>query len=142
MYTVVSDMIKWLHSMDINDYDICDGVVHVVGDVNITYQGLTSIPVQFGYVSGEFLCRANDLESLYGCPSEVGGSFYCVYNKLTSLEGCPSEVGGSFYCGGNNLGSLECGPEVVGGNYYCVNNLFKDKPDVSGIKIGGEFIWE
>jgi hypothetical protein len=121
MYTVVSDMIKWLHSMDINDYDICDGVVHVVGDVNITYQGLTSIPVQFGYVSGEFLCRANDLESLYGCPSEVGGSFYC---------------------GGNNLGSLECGPEVVGGNYYCVNNLFKDKPDVSGIKIGGEFIWE
>ena len=159
MYTVVSEIRGWLHSMGIYDYDICDGVVHAVGDVTINSGlGLTSIPVQFGYVSGDFFCRANDLESLEGCPSEVGGSFHCTGNQLASLYGCPSEVGGSFYCGGNNLGSLEGCPSEVGGSFYCdsnnltslegcpsevggdfncSNNMFKAKPDFSNIKIGG-----
>jgi hypothetical protein len=110
----------WLHAMGVYDYDICDGVVHVVGDVDISYQGLTRIPVQFGYVSGDFSCINNNLTSLSGCPSEVGGNFFCRGNKLTSLEGCPIEVGGYF---------------------NCYSNRFKDKPDVSGIKIDGEFIW-
>jgi hypothetical protein len=158
-----SEIREWLHSMGIYDYDICDGVVHAVGDVTISNKGLLCIPVQFGYVSGHFRCTRNNLVSLHGCPSEVGGSFYCysnqltslegcpnevgkafncVYNNLTSLEGCPSEVGGHFNCYSNQLASLECGPEVVGGNYYCVNNLFEDKPDTSGIKIGGAFRWK
>jgi hypothetical protein len=141
----------WLHSMDVYDYDLCDGVVHVVGDVNIAYRGLTSIPVQFGYVSGEFICADNVLDSLEGCPSEVGGGFYCSSNKLTSLEGGPNEVGGNFNCINNNLTSLEGCPKEVGGNFSCRWNRFAAKPDVSGIlgkpyhshiKIGGEFIWE
>jgi hypothetical protein len=112
----------WLHSIGVYDYDIYDGVVHVVGEVDISYRGLTSIPVQFGYVSGYFFCRGNQLTSLEGCPSEVDGVFDCVYNQLTSLAGGPSEVGGNFYC--------------------CYNNLFKDKPDTSGIKIGGKLLWK
>jgi hypothetical protein len=115
------DMIKWLHSMGVYDYDICDGVVHVVGDVDIYNSELTRIPVQFGYVSG---------------------NFHCSHNKLTSLEGCPSEVGGGFYCSFNNLTSLEGGPSEVGGDFYCRYNHVNVEPDVSGIKIGGDFRWE
>jgi hypothetical protein len=136
---------EWLHSMGIYDYDICDGVVHVVGDVNlnISNMGLTSIPVQFGYVSGYFRCRSNYLESLEGFPNEVGGDFDCSYNyRLYSLEGGPSEVGGSFYCRGNDLRSLAGCPNEVGGGFNCSNNMFKDKPDTSGIKIGGRFLWK
>jgi hypothetical protein len=120
----------WLHSMDVYDYDLCDGVVHVVGDVNIAYRGLTSIPVQFGYVSGEFICADNVLDSLEGCPSEVGGGFYCGNNDLTSLEGCPKEVGGNFSCRWNRFAAK---PDVSG---------ILGKPYHSHIKIGGEFIWE
>jgi hypothetical protein len=133
---------EWLHSMDIYDYDLCDGVVHVVGDVDLYKKRLASIPVQFGYVSGNFICRVNNLISLEGGPIEVGGDLNCEHNNLVSLEGCPSEVGGNFNCINNNLTSLEGCPTEVGGGFYCRHNLFKDKPDTSGIKIGGEFRWE
>jgi hypothetical protein len=153
----------WLHSIDIYDYDIYDGVVHVVGDVDLYCRGLLCIPVQFGYVSGAFICSHNKLTSLEGGPTEVGGdflchsnyltslkggpkivggSFYCNDNKLDSLYGCPSEVGGDFSCINNNLTSLEGCPTEVGGGVYCRDNLFKCKPDVSHIKIGGEFAWK
>ena len=132
---------EWLHSMEIYDYDLCDGVVHVVGGVDISIR-VTRIPIQFGYVSGYFNCYSNNLVSLEGCPSEVGGDFNCYSNLLVSLEGCPSEVGGDFNCINNQLTSLECGPEVVGGDFYCKDNLFKCKPDTSHIKIGGMFKWK
>jgi hypothetical protein len=157
------EIMGWLHSMGIYDYDICDGIVHVVGDVDISDGGLTSIPVQFGYVSDYFICRDNNLESLKGCPSEVGGSFYCNNNNLVSLEGCPSEVGGSFYCNNNNLvslegcpsevggtfycsgnklNSLEGGPKIVGGTFDCSGNKFKAEPYHSDIKTSGGFRWK
>ena len=132
----------WLHSMGIYDYDICDGVVHVVGNADLSDFGLTSIPVQFGYVSGYFDCGGNNLVSLAGCPSEVGGGFSCSGNQLTSLEGCPKEVRGIFYCSYNNLTSLIGCPSDVGEHFDCSSNMFKSKPNNSGIKIGGEFVWK
>jgi hypothetical protein len=111
----------WLHSVCIYDYDICGGVVHVVGNVNLYCKALTSIPVQFGYVGGDFNCARNNLESLKGCPSEVGGAFICYGNNLKTLKGAPIEVGRDF---------------------LCINNAFKDEPDFSHIKIGGGFRWK
>jgi hypothetical protein len=158
-----NEIMDWLDSMKIYHYDICDGVVHVVGNVNLNSGGLFTIPVQFGYVSGHFRCRSNYLESLEGFPnevggdfdcsynrlysledgpSEVGGSFYCTANRLESLVGCPSEVGGEFGCSSNKLGSLTAGPSVVGGNFICKVNLFIVEPEHSHIKIGGDFRWE
>jgi hypothetical protein len=135
------DIRDWLHSMGIYDYDICDGVVHVVGDVDIYNRELTGIPVQFGYVSGNFYCSHNKLTTLVGCPSEVGGNFYCRHNALVSLKGCPSEVGGDFSCRYNRLKSLDGGPKEVSGGYHCVGNMLNSEPDTSGIEIGGMFKW-
>lgn len=36
----------WLHAMDIYGYDICNGLVHVVGNVDLRCKELKNIPVQ------------------------------------------------------------------------------------------------
>ena len=56
-----------------------DGSIDVNGNVDLSYMGLTKIPLKF---------------------NKVNGWFDCSYNKLTSLEGCPKEVEWSFYCYG------------------------------------------
>ena len=152
-----------LNKLGVKNYTInSDMSVDVNGDVNVSYMKLTKIPVNFGYVGGNFWCNNNNLTSLEGAPREVGGNFECSQNKLTSLRGAPREVGGDFMCYKNNLTSLkgaprEVGedfwcqrnkltslkgaPREVGGNFYCYENNFKSEPDHSFIRIGGEFRW-
>ena len=99
---------------------------------------------KFGTVACDFRCVGVRLESLEGCPTEVGGDFvikdaglkslkggpkkvagdYVVsYNpELTSLEGAPTEVLGNFVVNDNGLTSLEFSPEKVGKIYNCSNN--------------------
>jgi hypothetical protein len=96
--------------------------IDVEGDVMLGYTGITSIPMRFGYVEGNFLCYNNKLTSLEGCPKVVGGNFECDKNKLTSLEDYVEVVGGNFNCGQNLLLSLEGCPKEIGGNFYCHNN--------------------
>jgi len=80
------DIKQWLKKMGIENYTIKDnGVVDVDGDnVVISYHNLTKIPIQFGYVDGDFNCGYNNLTSLQGGPREVGGDFYCGNNKFKS----------------------------------------------------------
>ena len=113
----------WLRSMKIENFTInSDLSVAVNGDVDLTYESLLKLPVQFGTVYGGFYCCDNNLTSLQGAPREVGGNFYCNNNKLTSLQGAPREVGRDFYCYNNNLTSLQGAPREVGGNFYCNKN--------------------
>ena len=93
---------SWLDKMRIKNYTINDDLtVDVTGNVKISWNHLTRIPVQFGIVSGYFDCGHNDLKSLQGCPKEVGGDYSCAYNKLTTLEGGPKEVKGNIWCNNN-----------------------------------------
>jgi hypothetical protein len=162
--TLTPDQVKWLEAMDITDYSVDDeGFVNVYGNVDISDKDLISIPVKFGYVSGDFYCHFNKLTSLQGsprevggrfscgftaiktlqgAPTEIGGGFFCSSNKLTSLQGGPKEVGGRFDCNNNTLTSLQGAPREVGGDFNCNNNNFKSEPDHSFIKIGGRFVWE
>jgi len=142
---------RWRQNIDnicieygIDDYTINpDGTVDVDGGVSLYGRGLTKLPLKFGYVSGYFDCRRNQLTSLEGAPIEVGGdfscntnhlksleggpqrvsrSFQCNENKLTSLKGCPEKLGSSFLCEYNQLTSLEGGPKEVGGYFSCSYN--------------------
>ncbi len=99
-----------------------DGSIDVSGDVNLSYKGLSELPLKFRNITGDFFCDNNKLTSLEGCPQTVGGSFWCDENQLTSLEGCPQTVGDSFLCDNNKLTSLEGCPQTVGGTFYCYNN--------------------
>jgi hypothetical protein len=108
---------------DIENYTLNpDGTVDVEGDVYLSGQRLSKLPLKFGRVTGDFSCSDNKLTSLEGCPREIGGNFWCHNNKLTSLEGCPREISGDFLCKVNKLTSLEGSPTEIGGNFWCYFN--------------------
>ena len=113
----------WLDLMGIKNYTINEDLtVDVKGNVQLSRKGLTSIPVQFGTIAGDFKCPYNKITSLQGSPKEVKGDFYCAFNKLANLDGCPKEVKGNFFCNDNKLTSLEGSPKEVGGGFDCVGN--------------------
>jgi len=139
MITNHNDIKAWLDLMYITNYTIHDtGTVTVDGDVSLYQCGLNRIPVQFRIVYGFFDCSNNYLETLEGCPREVGGDFSCAGNKLKSLEGGPIEVGEGFYCNANQLTTLEGSPREVGGGFICSDNNLTSL-EGSPIEVGEEF---
>lgn len=139
------DEIKtWLDAANISNYTIHDTlVVDVNASVRISHMELTSIPIQFGVVEGDFNCSENKLTHLLGSPHIVKKTFDCSLNQLTSLTGAPNEVDTficdynstlqtlegctptvlwDFQCRNNDLISLEGGPKSVGNIYDCTNN--------------------
>jgi len=100
------------------------GVVDVDGDVLDVFP-IKKLPVQFGQVTGKFVCSESRLESLVGSPHTVGKAFSCSKNKLTSLQGAPRSVGGGFWCANNQLTSLVGAPDHVGGSLQCNGNPLK-----------------
>ena len=108
---------------NIGNYTInSDGSIDVNQGVYLDYYELTSLPLKFNKVNGNFDCSKTGLTTLKGSPKEVGGVFYCFGNKLTSLKGGPEHVGNSFYCYDNKLTDLKGSPKWVGGDFYCNNN--------------------
>ena len=108
---------------NIEDYIISsDGLVDVVGNVDLEDLELTKLPLKFGKIDGAFYCDRNKLTSLEGAPESVAGVFYCDRNQLTSLEGAPESVGGDFYSDNNELITLEGAPKSVGGDFHCDRN--------------------
>jgi hypothetical protein len=99
-----------------------DGSIDVDGNVSLSSQGLTELPLRFRNVTFNFWCSNNNLTSLVGSPQSVGGDFLCFNNKLTSLAGCPQNVGGDFFCYNNQLKTLEGCPKSVGESFHCQNN--------------------
>jgi hypothetical protein len=101
-----------------------DLTIDVDGNVDIGLIDSVKLPVRFGKVTGHFECDRMGLESLHGCPSEVGGDFYCYDNNLTSLEGCPRIVSGEFNFYGNKVKNFIGGPTEIHGpiNFY-KNNI-------------------
>ena len=95
---------QWLDKKRVVNYTInADLSVDVDGNVDISSKNLTSIPIQFGKVTGNFYCHNNKLTSLEYCPTHIGVDFYCDNNQLTSLEHCPTHVGGNFSCDKINM---------------------------------------
>ena len=94
-----------------------DGSIDVNGNVNLSYKGLTELPLTFNKVTGYFDCSRNNLTSLKGSPRWVGGSFNIIYNLITSLEFSPEYVGLWFSCEHNDLTDNYCDTEI-GGSFY------------------------
>ena len=95
--------------------------VTVSSDIALT-SALQELPVVFNVIKGSFNVNCGTLQTLKGCPKEVGGDFDCSRNQLESLKYCPKIVCGSFYCDGNDLYTLTGGPEEVYGMYICDEN--------------------
>ena len=102
--TTREEVIEVCERYRIKNYTINDDLsIDVDGDVNLSYGNLEYLPLKFNYVSGNFYCNNNALESLEGSPQTVGGGFQCSQNELKTLEGCPQTVNGNFLCFGNEL---------------------------------------
>ena len=98
MFTSIIKIKNWLDQMNITGYTIHeDFVVDVKGDVKIANKNLSFIPVKFGKVSGRFHCDKNPLQSLKGCPDEVGTDFKCSDLHLCDYEFLPQEITGKFH---------------------------------------------
>jgi hypothetical protein len=82
------------------------------------------LPLQFGKVSGNFVCHRAGLKSLEGAPESVNADFDCSRNELTSLIGGPRDAQ-NYYCQTNKLTNLVGGPESVGDNLFCQDNPLK-----------------
>ena len=94
-----------------------DGSIDVAGDVDLSLEKLTELPLRFNKVTGWFDCGRNNLTSLKGCPRWIGGGFSCRSNNLTSLEFSPDYVGGGFDCINNKLTDNYCDTEIGSGFY-------------------------
>ncbi len=112
-----------LDQYKIKKYTINDDLtVDIEGSVDLSYSGFEKLPFKFGKVTGSFIIRSCNIETLEGCPYEVGGNFDCSNNNLDSLKGSPSLVDGDFECRKNGLTSLEGMPLEIGGDLICYNN--------------------
>jgi hypothetical protein len=115
------------------------GLVDVEGDFNCMDTGIKDLKgVNFGHVTGTFVCEQNNIQSLKGAPIKVGKNFYCSVNKLRSLEGAPREIGGTFECVENSLVSLKGGPVIVKGSYIVNFNGLKSLTGAPQ-EVGKEF---
>jgi hypothetical protein len=107
-----------------------DGSIDVDGDVDLSFNDLTELPLRFNKVSGYFRCHNNRLTSLKGCPRWVGGYFNCNYNRLPSLEFSPEYVSDDFNCSYNKyLTNNYCDTEISGYFYTSLkqSGLILDK---------------
>jgi len=135
LYESFKDIDSICEKYGIKNYTInSDGTVDIDGNVNLSYKGLTELPLKFGKVSGYFDCGGNKLTTLEGCPQLVGGRFYCGSNKLISLEFCSQSIGGSFNFNSNQLKDLYGFPEFFDNEIYYSSNpvseilyLFEDR---------------
>ena len=114
----------WLASRGIRKYTINDDLtIDIKGDVYLNHYKEKQLPdyIQIRKVTGYFdINNSSNLETLKGCPQEVGGSFDCSEcPKLESLEYAPQKVGRSFDCCECPIKSLEGAPQEVWGSFYC-----------------------
>lgn len=129
---------KILRKRNINFTVDSQGFYNVDGDCNIDRLNITSFgKVQFGSITGNFVCSNNNIFSLKGCPKEVGGYFFCYNNKLSSLEYGPLVVGKDYSCYGNNIKLLDHIPKVKGTGYYihCDSESISSYPNIKYIGI-------
>jgi hypothetical protein len=118
---------NWLEEHNITKYSINDDyTIDVKGSVNLRGYEEKKLPdyIQFGKITEYFyIYKCPKLETLEGCPKEVGKTFDCSQcPKLESLEGAPKEVGGGFYCYKcPKLETLEGCPKEVGWDFWCDN---------------------
>ena len=132
---------KFVLNKETGRYDY-DGDLYSSTLKNFISEDWDGFAINFGKVTGDFDCSHLYIDSLKGCPTEVGGTFncsstnikslkyspqkvdadfFCLENKLTSLEGAPKKVGGTFSCRMNNLSTLEGAPKEVG-SMLCGSN--------------------
>jgi len=89
--------------------------------------------IKFGYVENDFNCSHTSLESLIGCPVEVGGKFNCTGCSIKNLVGAP-DVCDNLCCDScMYLESLEGAPSK------CHNFFVNNCPSLENLKFSPRY---
>lgn len=110
-------------------FEIIEGICNVQGDVKIRNFHKDSLPIQFGYISGDFDCQGNMLKYSINFPRQVKGDFNCGDNQLTEILNGPLFVGADYDCYNNKLTNLKGVIEKVDGNFACMENYLETLDD-------------
>lgn len=101
----------------LTDLQGCPEIIN--GDFDCARNQLTSLKGSPVTVSDSFRIGGNPLTSLAGGPKSVL-DYNCNNTLINSIEGCPEDVGGNFHCHHNPLlKNLIGSPETIGGNFEC-----------------------
>lgn len=131
---------EFLEKSSIFNYTINDDLsVNVNQNVNIIWENIKLIPIEFRIIEGNVVLSGNKLQSLKGLPREIYGVLDISNNQLRTLEGCPEIIHGDFDVSDCFLKSLEFGPKQVMGDYIAERN---ELIDIEGIakEIEGDLI--
>ncbi len=127
MFKTTAEIKQWLHEHDIEEYFIHSNlIVDVLTDVDLSSENLEELPIQFGFINGNFSLFGNELSTLKGCPRRVMGYFDCSHNNLKDLKFCPNEIEGTFFLSNNHIKGLEYAPDMVKGKFKCYGNPIED----------------
>jgi hypothetical protein len=123
MLKTKKETMLWLNQHGVENYTINDDLtVDVNGSVDLGFEKLSEILVQFGKIEGSFWCDNNLLTNLIGSPKYTKEGFNCSNNQLINLEGCPEIIMGQFVCEKNKIKNLEFFPNKINGEIYMNEN--------------------
>lgn len=92
-FTTKEEISKWCNDNFIENFSINSDLIVDVDDSVILYLvPMEQLPVQFGYVKGDFILGENGLTTLKGVPHTVGGDFICGGNKIKDLDFFPKDI--------------------------------------------------
>lgn len=115
MDTILQELIESNKLVINGEYIITDNEVNVNGDVKL--RGLSSIPIKFGTINGDFNCQFCGLVTFRNAPHTVTGSVIASSNKFTNLDNCPKNIGKNLILNGNkNLMNLHGCPDTINEN--------------------------
>lgn len=159
----------WLDDMGITNYTINRGtlLVDVYGDVDLSYNSMTKIPVKFGNVYGKFIIRGcKNLTSLIGCPHsaelidcsftnikdfsgiDMVNDIYATHlNCLESFNGLPETL--NVLMLDNSCGNIKCidhfpktitNTLTVSDNFKLTHELYKWADHILSVSLRGNHI--
>ena len=118
-FTTKEEISSWCDMNLIENYTINDDLSVDVDNSVILYQvPMDKLPLQFGYVKGDFILGENE---------------------LTTLEGVPHTIDGDFICGGNNIKDLDYFPKNIKSRIVLLNNPLESY--TSPLEHANNLIW-
>lgn len=90
---------EWLeeYDIDVDEYAVVKGHLNIHTDFSLDVNDklVSQLPVQFGYVHGDFNASIKSLTTFNNFPTEVEDGFFCYDTQVASFEGL------NLRCGGN-----------------------------------------
>ncbi len=117
------DIENWCDNNMIENYTINDDLTVDVNDNVILYLvEMNSLPIQFGYVKGDFILGENGLTTLKGVPHTVDGDFICGGNNIRDLDYFPKNINSRIILLNNDLHSYTS-PLSSANNMIWISNI-------------------